>query len=94
MELFTWEYLATGAGATAAVTIFTQFVKNLPVIKNIPTQLISYVISVLVMLCAAFFTGTLTGSSSVLIIFNAVVVMLAANGAYDTVSKVKNGTNS
>lgn len=93
MEMFTWDYLASAAGATAFVTIVTQLVKNAPLIKKIPTQLVSYIVSLLVMFSASFFTGSLTGPSAALIPLNAVVVMLAANGAYDTVSKkvVSNG---
>lgn len=93
MEMFTWDYLASAAGATAFVTIVTQLVKNAPLIKKIPTQLVSYIVSLLVMFAASFFTGSLTGPSAALIPLNAVVVMLAANGAYDTVSKkvVSNG---
>lgn len=92
MEMFTWEYLASSAGATAAVTIITQFVKGIPYIEKLPTQLVSYVVSLAVMFAASFFTGALTGSTAALIPLNAVVVMLAANGAYNTVSK-KGTTN-
>lgn len=93
MEMFTWDYLASAAGATAFVTIVTQLVKNAPLIKKIPTQLVSYIVSLFVMFAASFFTGSLTGPSAALIPLNAVVVMLAANGAYNTVSKkvVANG---
>lgn len=87
MEMFTWEYLASAAGATAFVTIVTQLIKNAPIIKKVPTQLVSYIVSLMVMFAASFFTGALTGPTAALIPLNAVVVMLAANGAYDTVSK-------
>lgn len=89
MEMFTWEYLASAAGATAAVTVLTQFIKGVPFVEKVPTQLVSYLISLVVMFAASFFTGALTGSTAALIPLNAVVVMLAANGAYDTVSKKK-----
>lgn len=87
MEMFTWEYLASAAGATAAVTILTQFSKSIPFLNQVNTQLVSYIVSLFVMFAASFFTGSLTGSSTALIPLNAVVVMLAANGAYNTVSK-------
>lgn len=87
MEMFTWEYLATGAGAAAAVTIITQFIKGLPYVEKLPTQLVSYVVSLVVMFAACFFTGALTVTSASLIPLNAVVVMLAANGTYDTIAK-------
>lgn len=87
MEMFTWEYLASAAGAVSAVAILTQFTKYVPFVNNAPTQIVSYVISVVVMLAASFFTGILTVDSATLIPLNAVVVMLAANGAYDTLAK-------
>lgn len=86
MEMFTWEYLASAAGATAAVTIITQFIKGLPFVQKIPTQLVSYIVSLIVMLAASFFTGALTASSAALVPLNAIVIMLASNGTYDTIS--------
>lgn len=93
MEMFTWDYLATAAGAATAVTLITQFIKNLPWVKDAPTQAVSYLVSLFVMLASSFFTGTLTLEYAALIPLNAVVVMFAANGAYNTVAKkeIKNG---
>lgn len=89
MEMFTWEYLASAAGATAAVTIITQFAKGFPFIQKINSQLVSYIISLIVMFAASFFTGSLTASSAALIPLNAIVIMLAANGTYNTLAKAK-----
>lgn len=90
MELFTWDYLSTAAGATAATALFTQFIKNLSFLEKLNNQLISYVVAVVVMFSSSFFTNTLTVSNAVLVFFNAVIVMLAANGAYNTLSKKTN----
>ena len=49
-EFFSWQMLATFAGATAATGILTQFLKNL--IPKLPTQWLSYLLA-LVLLCAA-----------------------------------------
>lgn len=87
MEMFTWEYLSSAAGATAAVTIITQFVKEFPFVKKLSSQLVSYVVSVFVMLASSFFTGALTPSFAALVPINAIVIMLAANGTYNTISK-------
>lgn len=87
MEMFTWEYLSSAAGATAAVTIITQFVKEFPFVKKLSSQLVSYVVSVFVMLASSFFTGSLTPSFAALVPINAIVIMLAANGTYNTISK-------
>ena len=89
MEMFTWEYLASAAGATAAVTIITQFVKGFPFVQKLNSQLVSYIVSLIVMFAASFFTGSLTASSAALVPLNAIVIMLAANGTYNTLAKAK-----
>ena len=86
-NFFTWETLATFTGCVAATTLITQFVKNLPFLKDIATQWVSYVIAAILLLGATFFTGALTLSSGSLIPFNAVLVALSANGAYSAVKR-------
>ena len=69
-EFFTWTTLATYAGATAAVGLITQLFKGVGFIDKIPTRITSYAIALVVLLC----------------VINAVVVSLAANGAYDALA--------
>ena len=85
-EFFTWTTLATYAGATAAVGLITQLIKGLGFIDKIPTRITSYAIALVVLLAATFFTGGLTLEAGALCVINAVVVSLAANGAYDAVA--------
>ena len=87
MELFTWEYLASAAGAASAVTLLTQFAKKFKYFEKVDTQLLSYFVSLFVMYSAAFFTGTVTAPSAAIIPFNAIIIMLAANGTYETIVK-------
>ena len=88
-EFFTWTTLATYAGATAAVGLITQLIKGLGFIDKIPTRITSYAIALVVLLAATFFTGGLTLEAGALCVINAVVVSLAANGAYDAVARNK-----
>ena len=83
-EPFTWEYLATIAGATVATLLIVQLLK-LPLDKvwKIPTRIVVYVISLIILLLATLFTGSLTVQSGVLTAVNAVIVALAARGAYE-----------
>lgn len=46
-EFFSWQMLATFAGATAATGILTQFLKNL--IPKLPTQWLSYLLALVSM---------------------------------------------
>lgn len=88
-EFFTWQTLATFAGASAAVAIITQFLKN--VFKKLPTQWLSYIISVIILYAATYFSSGLTASSAAIIPLNAILVSLAANGTYSAVTRIKNG---
>ena len=85
-EFFTWTTLATYAGATAAVGLITQLFKGLAFIDKIPTRITSYAIALVVLRAATFFTGGLTLEAGALCVINAVVVSLAANGAYDALA--------
>ena len=88
-EFFTWTTLATYAGATLATSLITQLIKGLGFIDKIPTRITSYAIALVVLLAATFFTGGLTLEAGALCVINAVVVSLAANGAYDAVARKK-----
>ena len=88
-EFFTWTTLGTYAGATLAVALMTQLVKGIGWIERIPTRITSYVVALVVLLAASAVAGELTWATAGLSVINAVVVALAANGAYDGVTAVK-----
>ena len=88
-EFFTWSTLMTYAGATLATTLVTQLLKGIGFIDRIPTRIFSYVVALIILLAATFFTGALTWNAAALCVVNAVVVSLAANGAFDAVAKDK-----
>ena len=88
-DFFTWAILATYAGATLATTLVTQLLKGIGFIDRIPTRIFSYVIALIILLVATFFTGALTWDAAALCVVNAVVVSLAANGAFDAVNSNK-----
>ena len=85
---FTWEQLATIAGATLATLLIVQLLK-LPLDKvwKIPTRIIAYVIALIVMIVATHFTIGLTWSNAGLAAINAVIVALAAMGTYEVTFK-------
>lgn len=83
-EPFTWEYLATIAGGTVATLLIVQLLK-LPLdrVWKVPTRLVAYIIALVISLLAMQFTGGLTIESGVLAAINAVIIALAAMGAYE-----------
>ena len=88
-EFFTWTTLMTYAGATLATTLVTQLLKGICFIDRIPTRIFSYVVALIILLAATFFTSAMTWNAAALCVVNAVVVSLAANGAFDAVAKDK-----
>ena len=80
--------MATYAGALAVVLIVTQFTKNLSFIAKIPTQVWSYIVALLVLYPANYFIGALTIETAVLILFNGIIVALAANGSFEAPCKM------
>lgn len=88
MEFVEWSMLATSAGALTMVLIITQLTKNLWIIKKIPTQIWSYIIALLILYPAYLFTGQLNASNAVLILFNGMIIALAANGGFEALNRV------
>lgn len=86
-EFLTWGSLGTYAGAVLFVGMVTQLFKGVGVVAKIPTRIFSYVVAVLVLVLAVLFsTETYQVADFALCFVNAVIVSLAANGAYDAVN--------
>ena len=87
-EPFSWEYLATIAGATLATMLIVQLLK-LPMDKvwKIPTRIVVYVIALIISLLATGFTTGLTWENGILTAVNAVIIALAAMGGYEATIK-------
>lgn len=83
-EPFTWDQLATIAGATLATLLVVQLLK-LPIDKvwKIPTRIVAYVIALVIMILATHFTTGITWNNAILAAVNAVIVALAAMGSYE-----------
>lgn len=89
-EPFTWAYLVTIGGATVAVLLIVQLCKfPLDKIWKIPTRAVVYVISLVILLLATYFTSGLTVESGILTALNAVIVALGAMGLYELTFKRK-----
>lgn len=91
MNFFDWTSLGSFAGALAAVALITELIKNVPIIKKIPTQIVSWVLGFVVLILAQFFTGALTVETAVLAVLNGGMVSLAANGGYAALKRVLEG---
>ena len=88
-QAYDWTSLGTIAGATAAVLMIVQYIKApLDRLWKLPTRLVVYVFALMIMLLAQYFAGGgLTAEGTLLAAINAVMVALAAYGAYEMTFK-------
>ena len=87
-SFFTWTDLMTYGGAVMAVLIITEFTKDLPGIRRLPTRLWAYLVALVILLAAAIFTGDSLRAEDVLLGFiNGVIVAMAAVGSYHSVQE-------
>jgi ABC-type polysaccharide/polyol phosphate export permease len=84
-EFFTIATLATFAGAALATAIVTQFIKK--ALAKIPTQIVSYIIALAILLIVTAALGAEDWTDWVLAPLNAVLVSIAANGGYAGVER-------
>lgn len=84
LQAYTWQSLGTMAGASAAVLMIVQLIKApLDRLWKLPTRLVVYALSLLLLLAAQHFSGGLSAQSALLCAVNAVMVSLSAYGAYE-----------
>lgn len=94
MSFFDWTFLGTFAGALAAVALITELIKELPALKKVPTQFVSWVLAFVILILAQLFTGTLSAQNAVLSVLNGAMVSLAANGGYAALKRVMGGKDA
>ena len=83
-----WAQLATIGGAAMATMLIVQLLK-LPLDKvwKIPTRIIVFIISFIVLGLATYFTQGLDWNTALLTVINAVIVALTAMGGYEMTFK-------
>ena len=91
MSFFDWTFLGTFAGALAAVALITELIKELPALKKVPTQFVSWVLAFVILSLAQLLTGTLSAQIAVLSVPKGAMVSLAANGGYAALKRVMGG---
>ncbi len=79
--LFTYPYLATFAGATAATALVVASVQGLPGLRSLSPRLLAYLVAVVVLGLARVYTGPTQWSDIPLLLLNALLVASSAIGA-------------
>lgn len=92
-SFLSWGMMATFAGASAVTALFTQMLKN--VLTKLPTQWLSYIIAVVLLVVTTAATGGWAQPWTVwaLVPLNAAMVSLASNGAYQAMDGMKKRRN-
>lgn len=85
---FTWGDLVTYGGAVMAVLIITEFTKDLPGIRRIPTRVWAYLVALVLLIPAAVFTSDAIHAEDILLcLINGVLVAMAAVGSFHSVQE-------
>lgn len=79
-EFLTWEVLLTFTGLVTTTYMVTEFTKEIPLIKKMPTKYWSYIIALVLLLAVNLVTGSFKYEDIVLYLLNAIPVSLSANG--------------
>ena len=87
-DFFTWEMVGTFAGATLVCGLVTQAIKEIGLLKRLPTRALSWIIGLLVLTCTQLATGAFTPVNLPLTILNALGISLAANGGFDGITSL------
>ena len=90
-SFLSWDILATFAGVAACTGLLTQMLKS--VTAKLPTQWLSYIIAVVLLVITTAATGGWMQPWTVwaLVPLNAALVSLASNGAYQAIVRTKKG---
>jgi len=84
-----WTTLLTYSGASVMTGMIVQVTKNFPIIKNLWTQLWSYLVAFGVLILATNFTTGINIESTAAIFLYAFMVAFACNGGYSLGCKIK-----
>ena len=87
-EFLDWAMVGTVAGFVLAVVLLTEFVKNIPFLKTVPTQIVSFVIAMVVMLAYKFAMSEFKWVDFLLYVLNSVGASLTANGGYAAIKRI------
>lgn len=91
-KFFTYEILLTYATCVTAVFGTTQFIKDLPIIKKIPTKYVSFFVALIIVVITNLAVKEFKVSNILLYILSSVFISMNANGIYDfdTNNKIEN----
>lgn len=81
-EFITWEMLGDFVKLTGIVVAVTQFTKNAPIVKKIPTRYWSWIIAFILIVITSINTNKFAIMDTVLYALSAMFISTSANGIY------------
>lgn len=82
-QFVTWEMLRDFALLIGIVLTATQFIKNLPGIRKIPTKYLAWIIAFILIILTNIQSKSFTGLDIVLYALSAMFISTSANGIHD-----------
>lgn len=86
-SFITWDFLSQYMGVVIVTMILVQFVKELPLIKIMPTKYLTAIIAFLTLLSAHLGTDRFSWGELYLIFLNSILVTMTATGGWDFANK-------
>lgn len=86
----TWQYVSTFMGLCFSTSIVVEFLKEIPLIKKIPTKYFACIIAFLLLLFCSVIGNTFVVMDIPLMLLNAILITFTTTGQYDfTYRKVR-----
>lgn len=82
-KFFTYEMLLTYATCVTAVFGVTQFIKDIPGVKKIPTKYLSCVVALVVVVLTNIAVKQFKVDNILLYVLSSIFISMNANGIYD-----------
>lgn len=89
-DFLTINYVQTFLGTVVVTMLAVQFLKELPIIKKIPTKYLTFFIALINIVVCSMLTNTFTVGGLYLIFINAMLITFTCTGGYDfTIKNIK-----
>lgn len=88
-NFFDYHYLGTLAGTTTATILIIEFIKDMRLIKKIPTRWLVLIIALILVITVSAITGQFVLRNIPLYIINSLLVTSLAIGSWHTLNKMK-----
>lgn len=82
-DFLTWQYVGTFIGMCFCTGMVTEFTKELPFVKKIPTKYFTAIIAFILLLFSNITGGTFNLINIPIIMLNSILICFTSTGGYD-----------